>query len=346
MKTCTYPFEYLYLDSFDGKVWSCPWMDKEYGLIGNMFTTPIMDIWHGEKVEKVRRMVAAGDFSCCRMAACPFLQNNTLPDSSDPKVAAKLKVAESPRFINLAHDYICNQSCETCRPHKFVPPAGYRDLMLRTNEIIGPLLDKAEVISLSGHGDPFASPYMMRLLQNLRPQSPSTIVQIETNGVLFTPKNWQKIAHLATSTINVIITVNSFDEFTYNHLSRGGNYAQLMKNLEFVSELRKNGRIKQLMLAMVIQDRNFREMPSFVNTCLERYTCDKILLRPVYQWGTMAEDVFWFKDVLNPLHPYHPEYLEVRDHPALTHPKVWHFGGRTLHPARPYPAPAPATAGE
>lgn len=340
MKTCTYPFEYLYLDYFDGTVWSCPWMDRKYGQIGNIFTTPFMDIWHGERVEKVRGMISSGDFSCCRMAACPFLQNDSLPESDDPAIAAKLTTAESPRFINLAHDYICNQYCETCRPEKFVPPADYKARMLKTNLAIAPLLDKAEVISLSGHGDPFASPYMLQLLQNLTPSSSSTIVQLETNGVLFTPKNWKKIAHLANSTINVIITVNSFDEFTYKHLSRGGNYVQLMKNLAFVSELRQSGLIKQLMLAMVIQDRNFREMPSFVTKCLKRYACDKILLRPVYQWGTMPEDVFWFKDVLNPLHPYHAEYLEIRDHPALRDPKVWHFGGRSLHPARPYPVNA------
>ena len=62
-----------------------------------------------------------------------------------------------------------------------------------------------------------------------------------------------------------------------------------------------------------------------------------MVLKPVYQWGTMDEDVYWFKDVLNPMHPYHEEYLEILKHPALQDPRVYNFGGETSHEARPFP---------
>lgn len=338
MRICTYPFEYLYLDYFDGSVWLCPWMTREDGMIGNMLQTPLHEIWNNYKAKAARLRTSHGDFSCCRLAACPFLQNNTLPDVYPEKAKEMCLTAETPRYINLAHDYICNQSCETCRPEKFIPPQGYGERIKEMNAILAPWLDKASTISLSGHGDPFASPYMLQLMQDMHPSSSDLIINLETNGVLFTPKNWERIAHLAKAQLNVIITVNSFNKFNYQHISRGGNYNRLMKNLDFISDLRKKKKLRNLSLAMVIQDRNFREMPEFVDICLSRYACDRVLLRPVYQWGTMSDQTYWFKDVLNPLHPYHPEYLEIIDDPKLADPRVYHFGGRTMHPARPYPA--------
>jgi len=302
-----------------------------------MLEIPLEDVWHGEKAENLRSKTASGDFTCCRMTACPFLQNDSLPDLSASEIQKKCVTAPTPKFINFAHDYICNLWCETCRPAPFFPPKDYGKSIIRINGMLAPFLDRAETISLSGHGDPFASPYMLRQMMDLRPKSSRVTINLETNGVLFTPRNWVKIAHLAVFNLKVIITVNSFDEFTYKHISRGGNHATLMKNLHFVSGLREEGNIKKLALAMVIQDRNFRQMPEFVTTCLSRYACDTVLLRPVYQWGTMPDHVYWFKDVLNPMHPYHLEYLELLDHPALANPKVYHFGGRTVHPARPYP---------
>lgn len=336
MHSCEFVHKHLLLDSFDGVVWLCQWMKRKQGIIGNIFKTPVLELWHGEKAQKIREKVSNGDFSDCRIEGCPYLQNKSLPDLSKEEIQ-KIITPPSPKIINLAHDCICNQYCETCRPEKFIPPFNYSKQVNKINTIITPLLNEAETISLSGHGDPFASPYMLRLMQNMRPTSENLNIRLETNGVLFTEKNWNKISHLSDIRLNVSITVNSFDPFTYKYISRGGNYTQLMKNLDFISNLRKEHKIKKLHLGMVIQDRNFREIPAFIQTSFDKYCCDNVLLKPVYQWGTMSDEICWFKDVLNPLHPYHQEYLEIIEHPSLQNPKVYNFGGRMMHCARPYP---------
>jgi hypothetical protein len=51
----------------------------------------------------------------------------------------------------------------------------------------------------------------------------------------------------------------------------------------------------------------------------------------------MSDEVYWFKDVLNPLHPYHPEYLEILQDPTVRGLGVRNFGGDSTHEARPYP---------
>ncbi len=337
MKFCASPFEYFYIDNYKGNVALCPWMHRDVLFVGNVFTQPLDAIWHGEKANRLRARIRQGDYSMCRLDGCPFLQNNNLPDKPADFVAA-VQTAESPRIVNLAYDSMCNQFCETCRPKKFKPILPlYAQYMQKIHEALLPALNKASEITTSGHGDPFASPYMMRLLKDLRPQSSNLSLLFESNGVYCDERHWKQLAHLADCRIRLIITNNSYDKFVYEHISRGGNFAKLMNNLVFVKKLRDRGIVNYFALALVIQDRNFREIPSFIERSLTEFGADQVILKPCYQWGTMPDDVFWFKDVLNPLHPYHAEYLEILDHPLMRDSRVFNFGGRSLHPARLFP---------
>jgi hypothetical protein len=178
---------------------------------------------------------------------------------------------------------------------------------------------------------------MMEVLENLNPTDPDLSILLETNGVFFDSEHWARIQHLAGYNLEIVVTFNSFDEFTYRHISRGGNYEKIMRNLDFMSQLRRSNSISLLTNSFVIQDRNFREIPSFIKRSFSDYAFDSVVLKPVYQWGTMDEAVYWFKDVLNPLHPYNQEYLEIIRDPALQDRRVYNFGGNTLHEARPYP---------
>lgn len=339
MKYCKNGFEYLYLDNYLGDVYICPWMVPEKTKIGNLLEQDLDEIWHGEVAEKFRDTFRNNSFCHCRPQACPHLQNNDLPKIEDEEEYIRLSQAtKRPKNINIAYDYVCNQSCETCRAEVFIPPLGYKERMETIREKIAPYLDTAEQISMSGHGDPFASPYMMDILENLHPKNKDLTLVIETNGVFFDEEHWKKMEHLKDINIQVTVTTNSFDEFTYKHLSRGGNFNKLKANLAFISELRKKGYIKMFTNVLVVQDRNFREIPSFIEKTFAEFAFDNILLRPVYQWGTMPDEVFWFKDVLNPKHPYHAEYLEILQHPSLKDKRVYNFGGDTQHPCIDYPA--------
>ncbi len=341
MKFCTRPFEYFYIDNYKGDVCLCPWMHRDSIFVGNLFEKSFDDIWHGEKANRLRQRIRNGDYSLCRLEGCPFLQNNNLPDMPDDDVK-NYKTSDTPLVVNLAYDFMCNQYCETCRDKKFIPIIPrYRNYMNRIHKSIMPILNKAQKITTSGHGDPFASPYMMQLLRNLEPESSTLHLLIETNGVYCDERHWNQIRHLESCKIELVITNNSYDRFVYDHISRGGNYDKLMHNLYFARRLRTQGIVNRLALTLVIQDRNFREIPSFIQRSLEEYNVDQVILKPCYQWGTMPDEVFWFKDVLNPLHPYHAEYLEILDHPLMRDPRVFNFGGRTLHPARPFPGTTP-----
>ncbi len=337
MKYCHMFHDYLYIDNNNGGICLCPWMEPQNACIGNLMNDEVDDAYNSEYANYLRSTMDDQTFKFCRPQACPFIQNNSLPEISVEEYEKKKQERYYPSIINLAYDFVCNQSCETCRSSVFQPPANYAEQMQTIHEKLAPYLDKAKRITASGHGDPFASPYMMKVLENLQPKDPEFSILLESNGVFFDEAHWERIKHLSAIRLELVVTINSFDEFTYRHVSRGGNFEKLMHNFELMSQLRKEGKLAHLTNTLVIQDRNFREIPAFIKRSFEEYAFDQVILRPVYQWGTMPDEVFWFKDVLNPMHPYHAEYLEIMQDPILKDPRVFNFGGDMLHPARPYP---------
>lgn len=337
MKFCSRFYDYLYLDHYNGSICICPWMEPKDAVIGNLLEDTVEDAYNSEYANYLRSTMDDQSFRFCRPEACPHIQNNDLEEITEEEYEKRKKSSYYPTEINLAYDFVCNQSCETCRKSVFVPPEGYSYDMEKIREKITPYLNTAEHFSASGHGDPFASPHIMNLLENLHIENPKLHILLETNGVFCDEEHWERIEHLGKSHLSLVVTINSFDEFTYRHISRGGNFKKVMHNLEFLSELRQQGEINVLTNSFVIQDRNFREIPSFIRRSFEEYKFDEVVLKPVYQWGTMDDDVFWFKDVLNPLHPYHEEYLEILKDPTMQDSRVYNFGGDTVHPARPYP---------
>ena len=337
MKFCHRFYEYLYIDDNEGGLYLCPWMEPGNSSIGSLMFKSIDEAYNSDHANYLRSTMDDQSFSRCRREACPHLQNCDLEDITSEEYEYRKKARYYPTTINMAYDFVCNQSCETCRKTVFVPPANYAEQMKTIQSELAPFLDSAVRITASGHGDPFASKYMMEVLENLRPSSPELSILLETNGVFLDEAHWERIKHLGSINLSIVVTTNSFDEFTYSHISRGGNFQKVMRNLSYMSELRKSGAVKELVHSFVIQDRNFREIPAFIKRSFSEFAFDSVVLKPVYQWGTMDEDVYWFKDVLNPCHPYHAEYLEIIQDPALKDPRVYKFAGGTLHPARPFP---------
>ncbi|MDR1134938.1 MAG: radical SAM protein [Clostridiales Family XIII bacterium] len=337
MKYCRRFYDYLYIDNNMGDICLCPWMEPAKAYIGNLMESDIFDAYNSDYSNKLRETMEEQSFRYCRKEACPHIQNDDLESITADEYKRRKQAAYYPTEINMAYDFVCNQSCETCRTGVFVPPENYPRQMDTIRGKLAPYLNKARRVTASGHGDPFASKYMMEVLENLRPTNPDLSILLETNGVFFDEAHWERIKHLAEFKLEIVVTINSFDKFTYEHISRGGNYEKIMQNLDFMSRLRESMKLTKLVNSFVIQDRNFREIPSFIKTSFDNYAFDNVVLKPVYQWGTMDERVYWFKDVLNPAHPYHQEYLEILQDNTTKDPRVYNFGGDSIHEARPYP---------
>lgn len=332
---CSRPFRALHMDP-GGNLRVCSWTDAT---IGNILEETFEDIWMGEKANMVRESVRNQSFEFCRSVSCPCLENDELEWLDEDEFNQKCTVPEKPEHVNAAFDLICNHSCPSCRKNVFVPDDNYKKNIEMISEYAVDLLNSAKSFSTCGNGDLFASPYIMEMLEKVKNIDNECHVTLETNGVLFTPDNWQKIKHLRCTNLTVVVTPNSYEEKTYKYLSGGhDNVMQLKSNLLFMKELREKGEINHLSISIVVQDRNFRELPDFIEKSINEYGADDVVVKPLYKWFCLSEEDYWFKDVLNPLHPYHEEYLEIMKNPIIDNPKVYLWGSRNLHKEMQHPA--------
>lgn len=333
MKYCERPFNYLYIRP-SGTVRMCGWMTKP---IGNLLEDDLETIWNSEAAQDVRESIKDGSFRYCRAVSCPHCENGTLeelPDDLDDAALEKYFTPEKlPTGFEAAFDVICNHSCPSCRHEVFVPDEKYKNTMEEIYQKIKPALPHLEYLDVDGQGEFLASPVMMKLLDELYPENPDFVLNLQTNGALFDEAHWERIKHLARYPIQVTVTPNSFERATYKYLSGGhDDLDKLLHNLAFISSLRQGGEIKRLSISIVVQDRNFRELPAFCHRCLEEFKADEVIIKPIYRWFKMTEEEYLSKDILNPAHPYFEEYMEVWKDPRLDDPRIFWWGAKNIHP--------------
>ena len=334
MKYCYRPFEHAYIFP-NGDVRACGWT---YQKIGNLLEEDLEQIWNSDAAQKIREYVKDQTYKGCNKVVCPLCNNDTLEDISESDLAAK-QASEIPMEYNVAIDYICNHSCPSCRHEIFQPDAQYISNLKYMIDKILPYLNKARRISTDGNGDCFASPYIMDLLTRLHPENTSFELDLETNGVLCDKEHLDRISHLLEYTVGVTVTPNSFEKETYRYLSGGhDNLSKLIDNLYLIKEYRKANLINRFEISIVVQDTNYRELPSFVHRCLEDFECDRVVIKPVFYWFCLTPEEYWFKDILNPKHPYFDDYMEVLKDPILKDERVYFWGGHDAHKPKEHPA--------
>lgn len=311
----------------DGSVRICGWL-YDGGVIGRLTENSMEEIYHSPEAEMIRDMHACGDHSNCNQNACPWMANNNVEDNSIDID----EIPAIPESLYLAYENVCNYHCVTCTIPDCMERNKAVDLEKKYNRVDAELrkvLPYVKKISANGLGELFASKHILKLLSEWKPVAdPSEIeVTLETNGSMFNEKNWKKIENLGQYHLEVIITVLSFDEKTYQELSGTTlPISNILDNLRFVKSLRDQGIINYLELATVYQDKNFRDLPEFCRRCVDEFGADYVRLRPFEPWVEPGIDE-WLKDVRNKDNPYHQEFLEVMKDPIFKNPKVHDWGG-------------------
>ncbi len=334
MKFCKRPFEQIYVS--DSYIKTCPWTNLE---LGNPLEESIDKLWHNDKAEEIRESIRDGSFRFCRKEECPWCASDQLEEVPE-EVGKNYRAEETPTNMNVSYDRFCNHSCPSCRSQIFRPDEEYVERMKQMKATVLPIANRTQRLSTCGMGDCFSSPFIMEFLQELRPERPDFYLSFETNGVLADEKHWEAIRHLHKYPINFTVTPNSFERYTYRYLSGGHDTLELCKkNLKFISTLRKEGKVDSFKINMVVQESNYCQIPDFIQYCLDEYDPDIIQIKPLNRWFCLNAEGYWFKNILNPLHPYHENYLAVMNHPILQHPKVFdwttvsHDRAEKKHPA-------------
>ena len=147
--------------------------------------------------------------------------------------------------------------------------------------------------------------------------------------------------NVANANLTVVVTVHSFEETAYQYLSGTTiKISQVIENLKFIKRLREEGKVDSFAITTVMQERNFRTLPQFVERCFEEFGADEVRIRRFLPEKAMDENIEWFFDIRNPFHPYHEEYLAMMEHPIFKDSRVFIWTGDNLSKRGDIPAKA------
>lgn len=336
MKFCERPFNRVYL-SDGGEVWPCSWMRF---VIGNLYEQDLDEIWHSEAVVQARESILNGSFAYCKKTSCPYCERDELPDLTEEELQERAVPTDLPEYITIANDRTCNIACTSCRDCVLKTDPEERKRIDSALEHLVPFANKAVMLDMNGRGEFLAIPSYLDFLEKLHPERPDFSLSFETNGTLFDEAHWARFSHLGEYNLSVTVTLNSLNREVYRYLSGGFDLLeQELDNLRFMSQLRREGKINDLAVTMVVQECNCWEVPQYIRTFSDsgEFAVDSIIMKPLYNWFKMSPETYWFKNILNPLHPYHKEYLKILADDCWKAPKVYDWGCHNIRHPAPHP---------
>lgn len=310
------------------------WLPKP---IGNLNRDSVEAAWNSPTARRIRESILDGSFRYCDHRVCPYIQNDSLPTleeaERDPRfgdVIGRRRTAldELPTFINLCNDASCNLYCPSCRTERIHYTEG-REFQRRVHlqdRVVQALFseptDRRFRVSVTGSGDPFASKVFRDFLFGLDGRDfPNLEISLQTNGVLLTPRTWQRLHRIRNNITDVIVSFDAATPETYAVTRRGGHWPTLIDNVRALGERRTAGELRYLKLDFVVQQANYLEMPAFVDLG-RSLGADRVGFSLVMNWGTWSAAEFAVRAIWRRDHPEFDAFLEVLRDARLGEPIV------------------------
>jgi hypothetical protein len=326
---CTSPFTYT--EVYDDRQFLCcpSWLPEDVNN-GN----GIVSSFNSDKSKKIRESIIDGSFKYCNEIECPFLsrlKNDRLPTNFVPKTKENVEYFENlkyPSIVNFCFDRSCNFQCPSCRNELINYTGGMRKSVdEKLSEVENEISPYVKRLYLSGSADPFFSTSFRKFLMNIESKNFKKLesIHLHTNASLWTESLWNKLSNIHKYVNSCEISIDGATKDTYENKTRiGGKWETLHNNLAFITKIPT---IKHYIFSFVVQDTNYMEMCDFYKM-IENYMNDRkvkweVKTNVIINWGTYTEDEFLKKDVSNPTHEKHNEFLKelmkVKDLPNIVH---------------------------
>ncbi len=299
----------------DGATRSCCTTFVAQGL-DNIFDKNADKLWQS-KLHKILCLSTENKtFSFCDKSMCPLFVAKKREEMSVPDEMPYVEAAPFPETLALGYDSSCNLFCGTCRKERHFAEGRELETVNRiTDKVMENYLSNCRFLILAGNGEVFASPAYQRIYESEKcnPQ----FIRILSNGILFTPANWERFSKGKQAKIMLTVSVDAATKETYGRIRRGGNFEALKRNMEFASKLRRNGDLCYFRMNFVVQRENYKEMVPFVEWGQE-LGVDEIFFTKILNWGTYTPEEFlevsmMEQDGITPK----PELKEVLSHPVM-----------------------------
>lgn len=332
---CSRPFTTL-VTGVEGRTFICDCPAYVPVATGNLlYSKGAEEVWNSPVAQEIRRSVLDGDYSYCSRTLCGLIKENLLPrseDVADPALRSiidnhQTRLDAGPSTVQLSHDPSCNLACPSCRSEIITLKNTELGLYEAARDrVVMPLLSRTKgTVMLSGGGDPFASKHYRSILAGLNAEADKDLtIALLTNALVLTRRQWDEFKGAHPLIRSILVSVDAARPETYAYVRRPGTFKRLLPNLEFLAERRRAGDFGLFGLCFVVQERNFREMPEFVDLGA-KLGVDAIWFQRLVNFGTFDEQGLRDADVGDPNHPHHEEFKLILKDPRLQQDSVHLF---------------------
>ena len=297
---CVYPFYHAEID-FNGEVYCCCPDYTNFYSFGNIFEQSFEEIWFGEKWSNFRYNLLNDNYCKCNLEMCNGLDDHQMQSKDIVIDAFEEKLF--PMHITLSIDSICNVQCVMCRDWNYPLNAVERQRLEDKFEDLVYMMKDAEEVTLDGAGEVFASTFHKKLIREATSRYPQLKFDILTNGLRCNEQVIKEYG-LEDRINSITISLHAGRKGTYSRIVRNSDWCTVIKNIEYVSKLKKAGKINEFSLTFVLSSLNFLDLPRFIKLANKYGAYPNIWpIRPYNDCECCREAEKY--DITNENHPQH-----------------------------------------
>jgi wyosine [tRNA(Phe)-imidazoG37] synthetase (radical SAM superfamily) len=321
---CPIPFKQMEIMS-GGDTNLCCYIHKSPGRISS---DNIENVYNSLSAQQIRESILDGTFKYCNLDACPHFSGGDLSLQKDctgsryGNIVTERLTALDDMNLWLSFDRRCNLRCISCRKDYVKYSEEENAEVERLINVVKNNLSRIKGLGFCGNGEPFASPAMREFLFSLDSSLyPDLKITLLTNGQLFNTRTWESMRKIQRAVKSVQVSIDAATKETYEGLRRGGSFDALMRNLSFISDLRRQNLIGEFMISFVANSRNFMEMDDFVRLGLN-LGCDTVYFSAMMDWDILTAEEYKELAVHLPENELHEKFMEKLKDKIFDNPVV------------------------
>lgn len=282
---CKKPFEEAFIEVGGVVYLCCPYFINNID-IGSLKNNRFEDVWNSRKAKIIRLSILNQSFCFCNKDMCIHMVKG-----NNKQTYNAMETLKYPKKMMISFDDACNLKCPSCRKEfRFKQETEYAR---RTSELcverLSNVMDKVEIVSMAGNGDPFFNATYRELWRN-ESETKRNCIRFQTNGLLLNETMWEKVLK-GYKDIYLSVSIDAATKETYEKVREGGKWEVLLNNMELAAKMRAEKKIKNLSICFVVQRLNYKEMESFINMG-KQWGVDNIEFLRFADWDLFSHEEF------------------------------------------------------
>lgn len=258
----------------DFSVYTCPcptWL-KPGTCAGNTRNEGLAAMWNGPMFMGMRKQFLAGDYeTSCRGDICPVLREKVSVGKPSKEIVRAVNEGMTeldfgPNWLQHDIDYGCNIECKMCRNEKILPNRdNIRHAFQDMDDVVA--LGSMTHASMSGAGEVFIMADVVKRLATDYFSSRNISISITSNLTNFNKALWDRIGH--NEFLNLCVSADGCSTEIYELVRVGAKWARVNANMEFLSQLKKDGKIAQVSWNYTVQRENVCDVAAAIQRSRE-----------------------------------------------------------------------------